>query len=1068
MKQAMRTLWTVAFAAACALPLAAQDSGEYGRPDFANVIGGSAVPVAVTAFSGHAGAYATPGGGAASLPTDGTLRLESSAIAQPISSSIPYVGFDEEAIEKAAELLYYEDAPSGQKDDAAFRYKVLLYARDDTDGDGQPNREAPIRARTELIDQFWGPAERARAQQAEQVLVDALRFSPTNLSLQRALLDLFYDRGVAELQIAKLREDDLEEDRLASGVGKGEALPAGGIERFRAEIARLSDPETGVAAGYNEASACYLELLEYGFGVDVNTLDPAFPPGTPLGWYIFQKNVPDQDGYAAQTLIDGEVEYLPLTRKGGVPASYPILFSGYRDLVFLMTALEREAVALSNAARLTAPLIDFDADIDPDRDAAEALITEVEQRIYLEGRILLGSFPELENKGAPTMSGLDSAISEWERAILETTETKSIIQGERNPLGFQPDFLVLTTGFESRGQEFFNSYNTLATWVSEETEPPVRPLSVALADFLSAFELYDNYRGYEDQFAEDLRQSSREYERRAVDLVGAIPGDPGYNPANPPTGLIADQRRSIEIARNRIDLNRQRTRNLSKEIQNEINRRAKERQINASIRSVYIEYGNKRANLVEEISHWDAVQSGANAFVAALGPALVLAPLGPVGIAIGAVIGGASVGANVGAELAKGEKKAELERLEGLEKSRVNALEDDLLDNESKTRIKNMVLQFATLAYESRESQLIMYQEVVRLQQHYNELAAIESFFEEDQEAFASRYYADPVHQERSLGATLRARNTFREAQNWLFFTARALEYKWNEPFERTVGDRTWTIESLYTTSNARELTQMLVAMETYDGARSLGPGTGANTDIISIKNDVLAYRDSGSSLYPDPITGELVTPLQAFRRTLRTYMVERDNGDIDVVMPFQTNFSPSGSQFFLGPEFDNNGNLTAPGTWLDKIQWIKINAPGNHSGARTFINATLSDGGAQLIRTMDPGSIDPDEPDKIVGGVTPWSSRLWFTSDGGESFEFREKLSVPIRMELNFPSGDDTLTGAPENTFFRERSVANTSWTLEFRVFDADGSPGGLTLLDIDQLDDVEILINHRFTPRL
>ncbi len=995
--------------------------------------------------------------GDVNVSSDSIYTLRRSRIGQPASAvgGQQLIDLTDEVLEESCAQLYYveaQESPGYSETDAAFRYKVLVYQKDLESGEIRPDYD--------LLPSLYDDPERARAASVEANLRQMLIANPLSTELHMKFLDLYYDRAVAEFQLANGKLEEL--DRLQLDLLAGDAP-----ETIITEEKEIWLGEGGLLAIYRSVLNTYTQLLVDSMGQKVSSFSPEYPAGTPLGFYIFQNQVPNNPGLAAQYINDqDEIVDVPTSNP---PASYPELYSGYRDLVMLFTVLRDYTDGLATGARILL----LDADINNPEDEnlimAKELINEGYRKAYLDGQQLLGVFPDLDPANDLPDSGLASLIQSWEAGILELSNVQNILDGTTNPLGFQPDFLVLTTGFQGEGT--FDSYNTLADWISELTDPAIRPLALAQSEFDRARTTYDAYEGFQDQLATELFNSQRNRDRRVRDLVGAIPGEPEYDPQNPSSGIIADQFFNIEQAREKIRLNGVEIDNVIRQIQIEIERRGREAGIKNAIAQVQVSYGEQRAGIQQEIAAIRADQAAAEAGSDAFENIFAAAVLGPGFVLAATAYGVFNLAVQSGGEASIGENEANLERLAAAESAEITSLENDLLGVNSQALIKNLYLKLNALRVESNQAFLTLRQEVVRLEDNYNELAQIQQFFADDQQFIAERYYADPIFYLRRQDAAQRANETFREAQDWVFYTARALEYKWNQSFSRTVGSRTWSIQELFKTRTTRELTQMVAAMELYDGAQSFGPGTGSNTDSLSFREDILGYRDLGEDnqpiLYSDPITGELVRAKEAFRSYLEINTEVRDNGDEVVSLSFSTAFSPSGSQFFLPPEFDNGGNVITSGTWLDKIQWIKINIPGSVA-QNGFINGFLADGGTQLMRNANVGTFDPANPDRIEDELTGYSSRIWFTQDGGETFEFRERLQAPIRLELGYPAGTTTIPDAPENTFFKERSVANTEWILEFTVFDANGAPGGLTLLSIDEVDDVEFIINHRFTPRL
>ena len=152
-------------------------------------------------------------------PTDGSVYLVTSSFGQPFSPTIPFstapncpagetCDASGDALLRAAELLYWTEADDAlddkeatytyARDKAAFRYRDLLYAN--IEGQGAVNQ---IEARLRSMSDFYGTDERGRVQNAEHFLRNALKYAPTDTTLRNALLDLHYDRAVAEQYFAK-------------------------------------------------------------------------------------------------------------------------------------------------------------------------------------------------------------------------------------------------------------------------------------------------------------------------------------------------------------------------------------------------------------------------------------------------------------------------------------------------------------------------------------------------------------------------------------------------------------------------------------------------------------------------------------------------------------------------------------------------------------------------------------------------------------------------------------------------------------------------------------------------
>ena len=65
----------------------------------------------------------------------------------------------------------------------------------------------------------------------------------------------------------------------------------------------------------------------------------------------------------------------------------------------------------------------------------------------------------------------------------------------------------------------------------------------------------------------------------------------------------------------------------------------------------------------------------------------------------------------------------------------------------------------------------------------YREKEELEARIAESNTDLASRYFADPIHRIIAESSLVAANLSFGEAQKWLYFMVRALEYKWNLSF---------------------------------------------------------------------------------------------------------------------------------------------------------------------------------------------------------------------------------------------------------------------------------------------
>jgi hypothetical protein len=411
------------------------------------------------------------------------------------------------------------------------------------------------------------------------------------------------------------------------------------------------------------------------------------------------------------------------------------------------------------------------------------------------------------------------------------------------------------------------------------------------------------------------------------------------------------------------------------------------------------------------------------------------------------------------AELEKAKLQARKERLAALEQS-------EIVGAESAARVKTLLLRMNTLVLDSQEAGLLLNQEMARMTALYREKGELEKLLAEASSTLASRYFADPVHRLSAQSTMIEANFAFDEARKWMFFMARALEYKINTPFTNNFLGRTWNAQSVFKARNADELVDLYEAMIDYNdqASRSRQP----ETSWFSIREDHLGYRTGvdaqGQPLrYLDPDTGELVPAIEAFRRYLRRHVRELAGNSAEIVVEFSTArdlFATAGENFFRGPSFALNGAIVDRGAYLDKIDGLHIRLPGAHSVPNVSVPGSLSYGGTSFIRNPRVGTYDPTRPDRLRNELTAYSTRYWFR-DTDLVWRFAEAFSSQVTLTLS--TGPRQETTADQIVVFKERSVAATGWVLAIRI-----RSGGNVLLNIDELTDVELFFRHSSISRL
>ena len=894
-------------------------------------------------------------------------------------------------IQIARKLLYHQHADDSgyyPKESAAFRFLAKLYATDSSD----PAQR--VRSQVENITTLFGPSEIARADEALSVLRNGLAADPNDNDLADALLDVYHDRTVAETIISKNFQATADRARLGPP-----STPGGFV--IDDEIAPLEEAITR----NRSAMKHYFELLGDPLGQS---------GGTPLGYIIFRSRVPARALTPAQYLTTNGTLQSVVTNRA-------VLAAGYKDLVLLFDLLRHHGRSVAPLARyLLARRAPGDLDI------ARSLVDESEKFIKLHGNILLGIFPNL-NPVEGDGSGLAEAIDGWRQTSMDLHVVQQDIARNANALGFESDFLMLVQKFAGQNGDTFDSYDALQVRLSPNDSSS--PLGFAKVKLQSAIASYDSFRGYQDQLKTQLGNISSAAEDRLFEIVGARPGQAGYDKPEENVGSeLWQQRQSINVAALRIQRNGLEISNLSQQVEIELERAT-------SISNVVILFGSQQSLLTLFVGLLEAGQEAAG-----ITGGISADPVSPVIGAISATV-----------TLLLGTKKAELQS----KKDELSALQEAQIEGlESAAQVKTLLLGMSTLVVDSQEAALLMEQERGRLVALYREKGELERTIAESGEAVADRYFADPVHRLRSQHDTLLANFSFDEAQKWLFFMVRALEYKWNSPFTNYLylGQR-WSTETLFKLRNAAELELFYNAMIAYESQIQLPKDD--YFDWFSVREDFFGYKRTNNLgqvlFYVDPESGQSVNAIEAFRRRLRRLQDAQGNLQLE----FTTVREVPGGTFFRGPRFNDAGQILSKGLFMDKIRWMKINLPGSHTHGRSQVAGELTYGGTSFIRNFDVGHFVPDRPDRLQNEMTAYSTRFWFFHAPSSTWRFTEALSSPVTMQL---SADPRVPPTVQQLdIFKERSVATTGWKLSIPTRDL-----GQTVLDINELDDVELYFYH------
>lgn len=1017
-----------------------------------------------TVFGGHVGPYAIPGSVAKPvIPEGGGARLEESSFGQCLASDLPTPDFPETfLLSIQRELLYPPPGTPRQQLELpngwAFRYKMLLYSND----------AQGIVASQQMPRELFDEDEKEKVAAALEQIRTLLAWAPGDPTLRHAYLDVFYDQLVAECQfVLKGEKADLAAYRLGlKDLESKEFI----IDK---EIAVYTNLLHRLQAALGE----YGQMLGDYSGVDVSAVDPTAPPGTRFGYHLFQHEQPFRNQTAAQFLdADGVVKTVPdLDPQTGPldPSTESrVLFAGYKDFVGIVTLLRDYTQGAAELAQLYGTRGRRTSTSD---DVAEglALINSVQQVVGLEIQVLVGMFsPDAFPPG--DVSGARAAISGVQLGLAELGAMKGFLEGRSNPLGFDPNFLVLiqeAPGLNPTSEDQpFDSYDSLVRWIQYT---PTSPLRYARGTFEDAWTSYRDFRAYADRVAEELEDVDDAYWQRFTEITGYDRENSaefdGITPL--PGSELWQANHSLTNLQLQLLSAKNEQRILGQQVTNAIEFVNAATNKAAALDKVFNKYKNQTSHSWTEIQVWAGIAAGAQAEAEGVYAALgCISSLGP-GAGWGGVVAGPVAliagGVNSGIQATAAARTAvDQQRIEYANAGYTAELAKVDTTNEAKQALMDFnALRREEISFASDLVQLNA--EIVQQQAHrtalLRELERIRCNGESARAAAAGRYYADPIHAQRAESQLLRADMAFRRAQRWVFFAQRALEYKWNKDFVSSFEEgRDYDRGTIFKLRNVEELDELVGALEDFNTANLLNFNREPFVDRISLRDDVLLpFPASGpdTGWRTDPQTMQMVPKNDLFRLILKgeraSPFVERDGSGNLVIKLNTVTLNKSSGFFYLGPTYSDDGSILTAGKHLDKIEWIKLNAVSSTQSAP--VEADLRYGGTCYIRSAVPACFNPTNAFLLPNATRVFPFQYFYTLDNGVSFQAAEYQRDTVKLAFS-PISREPEQNIPnsiyENRFLKERSVATTDLRLTI----------GKDRIDLDRLEDLELYVRHLF----
>jgi hypothetical protein len=467
-----------------------------------------------------------------------------------------------------------------------------------------------------------------------------------------------------------------------------------------------------------------------------------------------------------------------------------------------------------------------------DKIAASNILRQARELAFFPGNPVRERFRDPVSGEDPP--ALKEALIEWEQALADLTTVEDSFASGLNPLGFDPNFLVILRDRKSGEENITDTFDVLEDRLKDNTDD-TNKLKLAKDARILALDQFDTLYSGITKLSERLSSINNDAVVRLVDIVGLAPEDAGYEnilgPNNSTDGgfingsELWNQFQNIRRARLQIARNSSEIANLEEKVRTEAERNLYEVGQQNAIKSIRISYCNQQASLEEELGQLRAAQAYSDALASSLNPANW-----------GQIIGNAiNAGVQVYGELRQGEIAGEQERLAASEEAAIIDVENNILNANSAALIETWMLDMKVLVLNSRENAIVLQQESGRLIALLREKKTLERRIDVHDSSLLSRYFADPVHRTRYLSQTYLAHRRFEEAQQLLFLAARALAYKWNEPFDQFMNNTGYSLSSIYKARNAFELDLVFQAMDTAN-----------NTNIaITIKDNLLIVDPS-------------------------------------------------------------------------------------------------------------------------------------------------------------------------------------------------------------------------------
>ncbi|RLC00937.1 MAG: hypothetical protein DRI57_31700, partial [Deltaproteobacteria bacterium] len=387
------------------------------------------------------------------------------------------------------------------------------------------------------------------------------------------------------------------------------------------------------------------------------------------------------------------------------------------------------------------------------------------------------------------------------------------------------------------------------------------------------------------------------------------------------------------------------------------------------------------------------------------------------------------------------QKQAAITKLRTQKEAKFEYFNQEEKSINSAAQVKTWFLELRTLEIDMYDAELRYAQEIKRLAQLYNEVENKIMRRERALDRLTRRSFADPTYRIEVTNSALKAEDSFRVAQIWVWFMAKGLEYKW--PLGKP--DLNLTFQDILMARTADKLKSLVDNMRIYDMTQQGNPGASYYYWSYSLRKDYL-----GMTFEKEGADGNVKSAAEQFQAYLTDLksdaanIVNMDNGDY-LSIPFSTvkfdiEDEDTGTESIPDSEGTDRMASAMPifktGLWDSKIDWVQISVEGD----RLYTNPEKMEiflwyGGSGFVRTRDnfkdPNPDSEDGPDSELDFLIFSNPAYTFSyvkrGFGWDVLSYiKQKMTAKLGVQ-NVDIPDFVF----KNEAFRERPVAATDWRL-------------------------------------